>query len=72
MTTPAEVRTAMDAPLSSDSEARLKSLLDQQALIQAEIRSLMPAETEPNFQAELVMLNHKHKMLKAMQEELGN
>ncbi|EPE24508.1 C2H2 and C2HC zinc finger [Glarea lozoyensis ATCC 20868] len=74
MTTPADVSTAMDAHAvhsSSDSEARLKSLLDQQALIQAEIRSLMPVETEPNFQAELVMLNHKHKMLKATQEELG-
>jgi hypothetical protein len=60
-----------DVQLSSDSEARLKVLLDQQAVIQAEIKSLMPSKIEPDFRKELAMLNHKHKMLKISQEEFG-
>lgn len=80
MTTLAEARISdMDAPpsnvdienhISSDSEARLRTLLDQQGLIQAEIRSLI-SSSSPDFQRELAMLNHKHKMLKASQEEFG-
>lgn len=54
-----------------DPDARLRTLLDQQARIQAEIKALLPPNNGPDLRRELNMLNHKHKMLKATQEELG-
>ncbi|KAH8651873.1 hypothetical protein BGZ60DRAFT_533747 [Tricladium varicosporioides] len=53
------------------NEAKLRQLLEQQAKIQAEIKALLPANDGLDFRRELTMLNHKHKILKACQEEQG-
>jgi hypothetical protein len=55
----------------SDKDAKLQALLDQQAQIQAQIKALLPNNDGPDFRQELTMLNHKHKILKSVQEELG-
>ncbi|TVY80780.1 hypothetical protein LSUE1_G005700 [Lachnellula suecica] len=57
--------------LSNESDARLKALLDQQARIQAEIKALLPSKNGIDTRQEQIMLNHKHKILKSCQEELG-
>lgn len=56
---------------TSDADVKLKALLDQQARIQAEIASLAPVHNGVDFRNELVMLNHKYKILKGCQEEMG-
>jgi hypothetical protein len=62
---------SQNVPPVNESDARLKALLDQQARIQAEIKALLPPKNGVDTQQELVMLNHKHKMLKSCQEEHG-
>lgn len=56
---------------NNDADVKLKALLDQQARIQAEIASLAPVQNGVDFRNELVMLNHKYKILKGCQEEMG-
>lgn len=56
----------------NESDARLKTLLDQQARIQAEIKALLPSQNGVDIQRELDMLNHKHKILTLCQGESGN
>jgi len=53
------------------SDAKLKALLDEQARIFAEIKALMPPKNGVDAQQELIMLNHKQKMLRLCQEDHG-